>query len=356
MIQTYAALLTKLMEEEKRRLDEDDIKHGVTIGKMYEGHFKKVVLKRALPEGVNLNITGGFISIPGPKGLKYSRQIDCMLVRTTEREIPYTDDYVCDIENVVAVFEIKKTLYGKDLKSAFEHSKSIRDLELEYLQSRKTYPMMALDTERVLSALAHTINIRFDTIETAEEILDGTELEILHNLLLESWGILRVVFGYNGYESEQSFREKLAEQISDVVVAGQASNGSGTNLYSPGSFPQLIVSGKYSLCKMNGLPYMAEEIDERWPFYASTNFNPLNILLEYLWMRLAREFDINYTEEPESAKKSNEIPEPTEDPEPVEAMRVFLLAWVERKVGTKVSWGFEHVPWTTAPKPTVQTK
>lgn len=357
MIRTVADLITRLIAEETAALANEPTRHGTTIGDMYENYFRGKIFKRALPDGVNLFITDGFITFPGRT--KKCPQIDCMLVRNMGRKIPETDHHEVDIEDVIAIIEVKKTLYAADLKKSFEHSKAIRDLELEYLQIRNPTPMTDQDTASVLNAFENITAVKFLTDPEAsniEKMADlkeelsalgfTTELEVLNNLSLESWSILRVVFGYNGYASEQAFREKLIDQIAKVVTAGQTSGETaGTNLYNPGAFPHLIVSGGYSLCKMNGQPYMARlkvdgKADPRdpWQFYTSTDTSPIRLFLEYLWTRLARHHNIDWAEEPASSNSS-------EQTAPDEIMRPFLQTWVMERVENKVSWGIEPVSW-----------
>ncbi len=66
------------------------------------------------------------------------------------------------------------------------------------------------------------------------------------------------------------------------------SEGFGVN-----SFPQLIISGQYSLVKMNGHPYSSPIISENWNFYGSARTNPILLILEFIWTRLSRSYGIS---------------------------------------------------------------
>jgi hypothetical protein len=77
MIKNVADLLQGFINEETKKLDTYKLKHGPTIGSMYEG-LSVEVLNRAIPPQFNLKIVDGFIT----DGADYlSGQMDCMLVR-----------------------------------------------------------------------------------------------------------------------------------------------------------------------------------------------------------------------------------------------------------------------------------
>lgn len=104
MIRTVADFLAQLMEAEVARLDQVHIEHGPTVGDMYEG-LSADLLRRAVPKQLELQIVAGFIT----DGLgNRSGQVDCMLVRGSGEPIPYTNAFVWPVNDVIAVFEIKK--------------------------------------------------------------------------------------------------------------------------------------------------------------------------------------------------------------------------------------------------------
>jgi hypothetical protein len=109
-------------------------------------------------------------------------------------------------------------------------------------------------------------------------------LEVLyHVLIMENVRPIRIVFGHQGFRSEYALREAVWRMLEDSEKRQEL---------GPGSFPQLIVSGQYSLLKMNGLPYTVRLEDGWWRFLASASDNPLLFLLEYLWTRFEREYEI----------------------------------------------------------------
>src|SRR5438105_1073518 len=115
MISTLANLLQGIREAEAKKLGDIDIRHGPTIGDMYEG-LTRDILDRAIPPSLDLQLVEGFVE--GVNG-EQSNQTDIMLVKGKGRPVPYTDSMIWDIRNVLAVIEVKKTLYGDDLADAF---------------------------------------------------------------------------------------------------------------------------------------------------------------------------------------------------------------------------------------------
>lgn len=277
MIRTVADFLHQLMEAEVARLDAVDIEHGPTIGDMYEG-LSADLLRRAVPEQLGLQVVEGFIT----DGLgNRSGQIDCMLVRGTGEPIPYTNAFVWPVKDVIAVFEIKKTLYHDDLVDAFAKLRAVKDLDRAYKVSLRER-VGTVDIRSAQRAFAETTRLVAPSYEKLS-VLSLTHQLIFHTLVGEQLGPVGIVVGYHGYESEKAYRESLLRHLGEEI---------NTRGYGPGSFPQLMISGRYSLGKANGQPYSARMHGEWWPFYFSSRVNPLLLLLEYVWTRLDLEFGI----------------------------------------------------------------
>jgi hypothetical protein len=277
MIHTVADFLHQLKETETSRLDDVEIRHGPTIGDMYEG-LSADLLRRAIPDALGLQLVTGFVS-DSLGGL--SSQIDCMLVRGQGDPLPYTDAYVWPVKDVIAVFEIKKTLYHEDLVDAFRKLRSIKHLDWNYKISLREAEGF-VDIRSANRSFAETTRL----VAPTHEELDSFSLQdqlIFHTLVGEQLCPVGIAIGYHGYATEQTFRESLLRHL-EVQV-----NSRG---YGPGSFPQLMISGRYSLGKANGQPYSSRVQDGWWPFYFSSRVNPLLLLLEYVWTRLDMEFGI----------------------------------------------------------------
>lgn len=277
MIRTVADFLQKLADAEVARLDAVDIQHGPTIGDMYEG-LSANLLQRAVPEQLGLQIVSGFIS-DGRGNL--SGQVDCMLVRGNGAVLPYTNRFVWPIQDVIAVFEIKKTLYRDDLIDAFGKLRRVGELDRSFRLAPERKDVV-VDVESAQRAFAETTRM---TARSPQEIdsLPPSHRPIFHTLVQEQLAPVGIVLGYHGYASESALRDSLWEYLENQVHALG---------YGPGNFPQLMISGRFSLLKANGQPYSARMHEGWWPFYLSSRVNPVLLILEFVWTRLDLHFNI----------------------------------------------------------------
>lgn len=277
MIKNVASLLKALIEEETRRLDEFDIKHCPTIGKMYEG-LTADILNKAIPSEINLKLISGFIQ----DGLgNMTGEIDCMLVEGDGEKIPYTETYKWHIKDVIAVFEIKKHLYSQELKDSFSHLRDVLDTYGSYVDSgegSKTF-----DISSSLRAFAETTGKIAPSRAEIEKLPFELQM-IYHTLITEQISPIRIVLGYHGFKFENNLRNALSKFLEENLR---------TEGFGVGSFPQLIISGQYSLVKMNGHPYSAPMTSEYWNFYVSSRTNPILLILEFIWTRLSRDYGIS---------------------------------------------------------------
>lgn len=247
-IRSLADLILQIKEEEARKLDLVRLPHAPTIGAMYEG-LSRELLTLALPENSGLWLTSGFIT----DGLgNMSGQIDCMLARGQGEPIPYTDNHKWHIKDVVAVLEIKKSLHHADLTDAFAHLRAISDLEFSYAQSRLEQ-VQPIDISHAKSAFAKITGVVPPAADGDASQMTVSEQQIYYTLVQEQLGAVRIVLGYGGFQTEKGFRGSLTKAIP------AASSG-----YGVGSFPHLIISGKYTLAKANGLPLSAPLNRGKW--------------------------------------------------------------------------------------------
>ena len=118
MIKTFKDLLQDLKEKGIQEIEQYlNIGHNPTIGDMYEG-LTKELMEKSIFEGLELSVVSG--KIINDDGV-LSRQIDCMIVVGDGEKLPYTDSYIYNINNVIAVIEVKKKLFSKELQSAHEN-------------------------------------------------------------------------------------------------------------------------------------------------------------------------------------------------------------------------------------------
>lgn len=271
MIRTIADILKGFVDEEKKKLDQFSLNHAPTIGNMYEG-LTNDVLNRVIPVGLDLQIVSGFIY---DQDDVMTGQIDCMLVKCKGIEIPHTSSYKWHIKDVIAVLEVKKTLYTNDLKDAFIHLREVNYSYSRYVEDcNSKVPEETFDVSSAISAFAYITSI----VPPLRRDVKNLEfpLQILyHTLIMECISPIRIILGYHGFKSENSLRNSLIDFLreNELYAAG----------FGVHSFPQLIISDNFSLIKLNGQPYSAALQDNQWIFYASSRSNPVLLILELIW-------------------------------------------------------------------------
>ncbi len=280
MINTISDFLLQLKNKEIEVLKKYDIiKHPGLIGSMYEG-LTKDLLDKAVFKGLNLKVSSG--KIKNMLTQELSAEIDCMIVIGDGENIPYTDKYIYDSKKVIAVIQVKKNLFSKDIKDSFENLRSV--VKTTEFKDGEKYHMSLLRN-------AYT-NICKEELPRRNELnsIPMDRQMIYHTLLLEAFYPVRIVWGYNGFSSEHSLREAfykfLEENLSDDSVKKTG--------FGPLNFPSLIICDKYTLLKSNGMPFAYPIVDDKWwLLYASSFENPLYFLLELIWTRLEHMFEIN---------------------------------------------------------------
>jgi len=283
MILKVADLLEALKQKEQEILKKyGNIGHAPTIGSMYEG-LTQTLVNKSIFSGMDIRVVSG--KIINSKGA-YSDQIDCMLVEGKGEQIPYTKDYIYHINKVIAVIEVKKNLYSKDLRSAYQNLRSV----IEIHEPKSIKSSILRDSYRTI---------------TNHELPDYDQLKMLpigeqmmyHLLVEESILPIRIVFGYNGFASEYSLRESYVKYLNENLSTNSENTIKGFGVVS---FPNLIVCNNYSLIKLNAMPYALkvqygdgrEESSDFYHIYGSYSKNPLLILLELIWTRLSYQFGL----------------------------------------------------------------
>jgi len=277
MITSILDILNGFISEEKRKLDLFELNHAPTIGLMYEG-LTTELLNRSIPIQLNLRIESGFIF--DDKGTM-TGQIDCMIVKGSGIPIPYTNLHKWHIKDVIAVFEVKKNLYSKELNDSFHHLREVLKSYSKYIEEGNSD-----ETFDISSALATFSKITSIVPPEQEEIETlGFSLEMLyHTLVMEHLSPIRIVLGYHGFKSEAALRKSFIDFLNENM---ENARGFGAS-----SFPQLFFSDRFSLIKLNGEPYSAPLQDDEWIFYASSRSNPVLLILELIWTRLSKHYNI----------------------------------------------------------------
>ena len=274
MIKTIADLLRELMVKEAAKLDEEVVKHGPTIGAMYEG-LARDILDRVIPAEIDVRVVDGFVE--GIDGT-LSPQIDAMIVTGEGRQIPYTSNFVWPIADVIAVFEVKKTLYGNDLADAFEKLRTLKRMSEAYVQNGTSGVKVAAGPS--FRAFAKATGHYPASIEAIDALPDELNF-IFHTMLADQLAPVRVILGYHGYADEHGLRKGMLDYLQNQGVAA----GFGAS-----SMPNLIIARSNSILKMDGHPYVAPLRDGWWHLLVSNPENPLRLLIELLWTKLGDRF------------------------------------------------------------------
>jgi hypothetical protein len=277
-IKTLSDLLKELRDKELVLMNSYGVvKHPGLIGGMYEG-FTKKVLEQSIFDGLGLKVVAGIIR--NSKG-DFSGEIDCMLVVGEGEVLPHSDKFIYDSGNVVAVIQVKKNLYSKDVGDSFENLKSVVNVTEE--RDTEDYHVRLLH-----DAYRTTVMKRVPS----QEELPGLTIEenlLYHVLLLEAFYPARIVWGYNGFKSHSHFRDSLVNFLEEKIPVEGASPIHG---YGPLNLPSLIMCADYSLIKCNGMPFSFPLEGGWWNVMVSSNRNPLYFFLEVIWTRIQYMFKL----------------------------------------------------------------
>lgn len=275
MIETVYQLLEELKKHGLSLIEPNlNIGHNPTIGRMYEG-LTKALMDQAVFSGLNLRVASGKIS---NRNGDFSRQIDCMIVIGEGKNIPFTEEYVYDVNDVIMVIEVKKKLFSGELSDAYDNLKSVIDV---------AEPRDGIRVELLRDAFSGITKIELPNYEDIAKLDFETQM-LYHALVVEAFLPIRVVLGYDGFASEYSLREKFCEYLTKAQKGTDGAKGFGAT-----SLPNLIIAGENSLIKTNGMPYAITTDTNEYCWIASYRCKPLLLLLELLWTRLTYKFAIS---------------------------------------------------------------
>jgi len=273
MITTIADLLNELRLAEAERIDQQQIRHTTTIGDMYEG-LTTTVLERAIPKQADLRVVSGFAKANSGD---MSGQIDCMIVSGSGKQLPYSKSSVWNIRDVIAVVEVKKTLFSAQVETAYDQLRQFLDLHWDDFQNSPPEVLNiapALQAYRLITGLEPPLHSEAGNLPL--------HLEMLYRaLVVEQISPVRIILGYGGFKSEASLRKGFFEFL-EKHTKQKGFGGS--------ALPALIVCGQFSLVKLDGFPFTCPMQGKRWLIYGSSHQNPLYFLLELIWTRLSHRF------------------------------------------------------------------
>lgn len=276
MIKNVAALLTALEQKEIEAIERSGITHAPTIGDQYEG-LTSSILDMMIPPELELQVVSGFVQ--GIDG-SLSGQIDCMLVKGSGTPIPQViGGYKWPIKDVLAVFEVKKTLFGSDLADAHDQLQSVMALFWPYAATITPADDINIDAPRYVYQ-----QILGEPAPVGKQftLLSVDRVALYRMLIDDHVAPVRIILGYGGYKTEETLREGFLRFI-------------GNNPLKPGfagsSLPSLIVSGENSIIKTNGQPYYFRPWKDRYLCYASSAHNPILWILNLVLTRISHHFN-----------------------------------------------------------------
>jgi len=272
MIQDVAALLTEFREKEVEAIRRSGITHAPTIGAQYEG-VSSSVLKMMIPSTLSLQVVSSFVE--GINGM-LSGQIDGMLVHGSGTPIPGVEgQYKWPIKDVLAVLEVKKTLFGSDLADAHDQLKSVMALFWEYVETIKASDGIDISAPRyVYSQILGEpapVGKQFD-------VLPFDKTALYRMLLDDHVAPVRIILGYGGFKTEQSLRQGF---LNFLAQNPQKPGFAGSSL------PSLIVCGENSIVKANGQPFYFKLWQGRYLCYASSSHSPILWILNLILTRIS---------------------------------------------------------------------
>ena len=274
MLNTVSDLLQALLEKEKEHLKNKQIPHPGIIGEMYEG-LAKEILNKALFNGLNLSVKDGFVR--GEDG-KLSKQIDCMIVEGDGEQIPNTNHYIYDFENVVAILESKKNLYTKEISEAYDNIVSFTE---EFTPSVK----MNVQYADLVQPFQEITKKSFPRNRKELDKLDDLSQLMYHHLVVMYAMPLRIIFGYYGFKTEKGLRDGYCEYLNQHLQEKG---------YGPNSMPDLIICDNASIIKINQQPFQIQTLDDDFfTLYTTGTRNPVYYLLMMVWYKLQFKYNLS---------------------------------------------------------------
>lgn len=283
MISYVSQLLDAFIQEEKRKIDSVEMPHMPTLGNAYE-ELTKAGMRQdfAIPKMLNLKVVSGFIS---RNGKIEPGQIDCMVVEGKGVRYGKTNEYIYEIEQVLCVFEVKKTLRKKDYRDAFGHLRNVRRIYSDYFHEKLKDPEFAPDIrDAALNYSTLTGNFAPTTYRDINKLCREEAIKF-YTLVQDSLAPLTIIHGYDGYKRESGMRNAFAEILSEGIE--QEMTGLGLM-----GIPNLATSNNYAIIKCDGNPMIVKNGNGSWVALVSTRHNPAKLILELLWTRISKRYHV----------------------------------------------------------------
>ncbi len=280
MIETISELLEefKRLSLEMIKKEDDDIKHRVAIGENYEGMTSEL-LSRGIFKGLNLRIVERSF-IYNDSG-SISDELDCLLVVGEGIKMTYADRYKYHIKDVIAVIQVKKNIFAKDIDDAHKNLRSVFNV---------SKPRDVDDAMGRMFRNAYKLIVSKDLPNEERRKRFTKREDIIYSyIMMEAFHPLRIVIGYYGFKSEHSLREGFISKMEKLTKKGPVRG------YSPFSFPSLYLCGDFSILKNNAMPIgypIQRDRDFYFPILFTSSGKTMYHLLELIWTRLAYKFEL----------------------------------------------------------------
>jgi len=284
MITKASQLLDLFIKEESLKLEGFEMPHMPTLGSAYEEITKQGIDNNfTIPKHLELSVVSGFISIAGEM---LPEQVDCMLVHGNGTKYGLTNQYIYPIEQVLCIFEVKKTLRKKDYSDAFDHLGNIRKKYAEHFENKLEFedykPDISLARKYYSQITGEIAPQEYPDIHN----LSKSNGMIFYSLVQETLAPVSIIHGYHGYKTENGLRTAFLDILEEKSEAG------GAGLGVP-NLPTLVTSNQFCLVKGNGLPFLGIKDKNSWVVISSTRYNSAKMILELIWSKISFYFNIS---------------------------------------------------------------
>lgn len=267
---TIASILMDLLPTERKKIDAMCIPHKGDLGDAFEGLSQLISDILCQQTSNDIRVVKGQISFGG----KISNQIDRMIVIGSGTEMgPNTNKFEYDINQVLAIIEVKKTLNKTELKSSLRLIGKLRADFEEFVNKSDKYPKWAIEsaTER-FSRMIDFLKLR----DRGEGILEVITQRLGRDLVFEEIAPLMIVHGFDGYSTKSGF----ASAFSDVI---EETGSDGRSFWR---VPNLTICDEMYITKNGYYPFVFGDSDTAQ--IALGGRHSLQVLALCIWNKIKR--------------------------------------------------------------------